>query len=1393
MYNGEKIDKLNLVLTLTNIGGIAMKKTVNYNLGLDIGTSSIGYAAIDNQGRPVRHGNKTVIGARLFEEGKTAADTRTFRTTRRRLSRRRWRLGYLNRFFDNEIAKVDENFLPRLKASNRAHRDEKRLFRGALLFPETGDDAHYRDYPTIYHLRYALITKKKKFDIRLVYLALHHLIKYRGNFLDTTPVSAFDAKTIDLTNQFEALNSYYNQLETDFEFDLAHIEHIQKLLLGKQAKKERVTALNGQLPKLVGENATDEKRKVIAKEFVKALVGNKFNLAKILNLSVSDVKSWQFYMTDEDVDDTIANLVDELDENRKQIARLLQVTYSQVMMYRLLHGNRLLSGAMIERYNRHAEHWALLKRLFPALDEQQRTAIIHAYTAYTGHSRSDHVLSSEEFGRKIKSILNKRKELDGVTEILQLIDNTEFMPKQRDAVNGVIPHQLHQRELELIIQNQQQYYPFLAVKANPGDRETMIEQLLSFRVPYYAGPLVDRDFIKISNNQKQIARNTKFAWMKRREAGEITPWNFNQKVDVKETANRFIKRLTTKDTYLMAEDVLPKESLIYQRFEVLNELNAIRIDGRRLSVENKQLAFQQLFVAGNQKTVSIKQFSNFVNSRLKLPNKPKITGFAGQHTFLAKLSTYHDFKQIFGEKIDQPNLQNDFENIVEWSTIFEDRHIYREKLEEIQWLSASQIDQLVLIRNRGWGRLSKRLLTGLTDEDGQTVLDCLWATTDNFMKVISIPAFAEAIEDENQMQIKVHGLEDILDQAFMSPQNKKAIRQVLKVVDDIEQTLGCPPRKIMIEFTRSPDKKKRRTITRLDKVKQAYKVVADQLAGESIVNELNQYAQHHSKLSDAYYLYFMQLGRDLYSGDPLNIDSPTLDIDHILPQAFVKDDSLDNRALTEKPINNTKSEAFPAEQFGRQKKITDFWKLLKRCGLMSNIKEKHLYLEPGSIDKWTRSGFIRRQLVETSQVVKVVANLLKNQYHQNHTEIIEVPARLGTQLRQRFDWYKVRVVNDYHHAFDAYLAAFIGNYLYQRYPKLQSYFVYGNFAKIPKSQMMKVEQFNFLRDITENDHVVKDIETGAILWDDTIRQQMQHVYEYKFMLTSHEAFTKRRALFGQTIYPRRDFTPGTLMPIKQDRSQEMYGGYKNLTTAYMCIVKVQRKKKKPAEYRVVRVTNESLPALQRARTKGPKAYDQCLKQALVSANQILRKSKDPNSEPLEFRVLLDHVLYHQLIISAGQKFMLGGYEYKAGCMQLVLSDASMKTLSTRIVDLKKAKDEPLVRVYQEILEVVNKYFTLFDDKGFRANLNNFYEKFKTLPVTNVYSDTGKLVQRGQRETLNAILRGLHANMDAIKYTDKGTPLGKFQTLHGIQLAEDSVIQYTSPAGLKVKIVKLRDL
>ncbi|WP_263751882.1 type II CRISPR RNA-guided endonuclease Cas9, partial [Klebsiella pneumoniae] len=55
-----------------------------------------------------------------------------------------------------------------------------------------------------------------------------------------------------------------------------------------------------------------------------------------------------------------------------------------------------------------------------------------------------------------------------------------------------------------------------------------------------------------------------------------------------------------------------------------------------------------------------------------------------------------------------------------------------------------------------------------------------------------------------------------------------------------------------------------------------------------------------------YYLYFMQLGRDMYTGEKINIDElhQYYDIDHIFPRSFIKDNSLNNRVLTRKEINN---------------------------------------------------------------------------------------------------------------------------------------------------------------------------------------------------------------------------------------------------------------------------------------------------------------------------------------------------------------------------------------------------------------------------------------------------------------------------------------------------------
>ena len=138
----------------------------------------------------------------------------------------------------------------------------------------------------------------------------------------------------------------------------------------------------------------------------------------------------------------------------------------------------------------------------------------------------------------------------------------------------MIPYQLHLNELKKIIQKQGRYYPFLLeTYIKDGKEVNKLEGLLAFRVPYYVGPLVSRDDMQSSDNGENH-------WMIRKKKGVITPWNFDEMVDKDKSGHEFIKSLVGTDSYLLGETTLPKNSLLYQEFEVLNELNNVRLSIR---------------------------------------------------------------------------------------------------------------------------------------------------------------------------------------------------------------------------------------------------------------------------------------------------------------------------------------------------------------------------------------------------------------------------------------------------------------------------------------------------------------------------------------------------------------------------------------------------------------------------------------------------------------------------------------------------------------------------------------------------------------------------------------------------------------------------------------------
>ena len=124
--------------------------------------------------------------------------------------RRSRRIDLLQELFAQEICKKDPGFYERLNQSG-LHEEDKKVHQPNSLFNDVdfNDKAYHKKYPTIYHLRHALMTENHPFDVRLVYLAIHHILKHRGHFLfenfqvDENGVSGFEESFAAFGNALE--------------------------------------------------------------------------------------------------------------------------------------------------------------------------------------------------------------------------------------------------------------------------------------------------------------------------------------------------------------------------------------------------------------------------------------------------------------------------------------------------------------------------------------------------------------------------------------------------------------------------------------------------------------------------------------------------------------------------------------------------------------------------------------------------------------------------------------------------------------------------------------------------------------------------------------------------------------------------------------------------------------------------------------------------------------------------------------------------------------------------------------------------------------------------------------------------------------------------------------
>lgn len=1269
----------------------------DYYLGLDLGTNSVGWAVTDLEYNLLRAKGKDLWGVRLFDEAETAANRRSKRIARRRIERDKARKALLKEFFADEIEKVDPAFYMKMnesffKLKDRSVENQQpySLFND---FDFTDKEFHDK-YKTIFHLRSDLIHSDKIFDVRLVFLAIYNMFSHRGHFLNAT----LDAEKND--TGFE--NAYAEMIEVleEHEFGIYSNIEVSKIEEILSDNKNSRTKHFSQLLALF--NVTKKDKRICT--VLNLLSGLKINLKDIYVQELDKESDKKIGFREPNYEEIIEEVYDIVDEDYKNIIEKIKAVHDAGLLSKIMIGCEYLSDARVKIYDMHQKDLKQLKALLKkynkkAYEKLFRTIESGTYSAYVGSVNSHGKIErrqgkergKDELYKSIRAAIKDIPDDDkDKIEILAKIDADIFLEKQLTNENGVIPNQVHSRELRAILNKAEKYIPFLSEVDNTGySTKEKIIQLFEFQIPYYVGPL-GREF----NGKKGYN-----CWAVRKESGRVFPWNFDEKIDKNASAEEFIKRMVRKCTYFNDENTLPKNSLIYEKFMVLNEINAIRVNGCRLDTETKQAIYNDLFTSG--KKVNKKKIKEYLVSINKMDNESEISGI--DVDWSKNLTSIAKFKGVFDGKIE--SNKEIIEDIIFWSTIYSgDKKLIKSKIETVypNILNENQLKKILGFRFTGWGNLSRRFLEGIIGKDKNgtaenSIIGFLWNEQVTLQELLSQNyTFREIIDEQFlgvEKPLSSWEIED-LDDFYLSPSVKRMTWQTMKIVEEIQGVLGKSPKRIFVEMTRS-DGKKERTTSRKDKLKNLYMSLGNE--GKEFLNEIKDKEENFFNRRKVY-LYYLQMGKCMYSEEVIDLhelfNDNLYDIEHVYPQHYIKDDSLENNlVLVKKKINGRKQDK-PLKSEIQADRYT-FWCMLKDKGFINSEKFTRLTRRNDSFTDDELTGFINRQIVETSQASKAITQILQQSMGEN-CRIVFSKAKLVSEFRQKFDLPKSRIVNDLHHANDAYLNIVVGNAYYVKFTGNPYKFI-KNAKMNPKLKENKYHISDFYRyDIYNKNEVAWRSEQDKTI--DIVNRTMERFTP----IVTRKVEQGHGEYFKETIFNNITAKKESYIGVKTKQSAlknvNDYGGKRSISTQGYTLIEYTEKDK------TTRLLKEIPIILGNHRKLTEDNIIEYMNELLISEGKA--------QEVYNIRVCEKFIPMNSLIKIDGAYYYLGGkteeYFYARNAMQLKLDRNWVKYVHK----IEKANSK---NNYDEVDNLKNKIIT--SEKN-QELFDLILSKFDKLPYSN---------------------------------------------------------------------------
>lgn len=352
------------------------REKIKYYIGVDVGTNSVGWAVIDENGYLLNKGKHHLWGSRLFDQAQTAQNRRNYRSSRRRYNKRRERIRLLQMIMSDMVLKVDSSFFIRLEKTTFLDKEDKKAIlkdnykMNYNLFcnEDYNDKDYFKNYPTIYHLRKKLCESDEKAEPRLIYLALHHIVKYRGNFL-------YEGQELHLepSNKEDDLKILFDVLgknnDTIYNISDEQIQFILKTVVENISRTAKVSKCISQL------KLNNEDKKVV-KEFINGLVGNKFNVSKLyirdedLQFDNEDLKM-QF--SNKSYEENITEYENILKE-KMEFIDLMQQFYSWIELSKIVGSDSQhasISDAMVNIYENHGKDLRTLKEMMLKIGKKE--------------------------------------------------------------------------------------------------------------------------------------------------------------------------------------------------------------------------------------------------------------------------------------------------------------------------------------------------------------------------------------------------------------------------------------------------------------------------------------------------------------------------------------------------------------------------------------------------------------------------------------------------------------------------------------------------------------------------------------------------------------------------------------------------------------------------------------------------------------------------------------------------------------------------------------------------------------------------------------------------------------------------------------------------------------